>query len=198
VGGVYGAILGVSDLDAASRFYRDVLGYDRELYRLEGAFDDLRVLPGGDGRFRRLLLARSAPSAGPFSELLGPSELELVQALDRRPRKIFDGRFWGDLGFIHLCFDVGGIDEHKSACAEAGHPFTVDSNPGGESFDMGQAAGRFAYVEDPDGTLIELVETHRVPIAAKLGWFLDLRRRDPAVALPRWMLRALALGRRHG
>lgn len=201
VGGVYGAILGVSDLDAASCFYRDVLGYDRELYRLEGTFDDLRVLPGGDGRFRRLLLARSEASAGPFSELLGPSELELVQALDRRPRKIFDGRLWGDLGFIHLCFDVQGMDEHKRACAAAGYPFTVDSNPGAgnggaESFDMGQAAGRFAYVEDPDGTLIELVETHRVPIVAKLGWFLDLRRRDPAKALPRWMLRALALGRR--
>ena len=197
VGGVSGAILGVSDLATASRFFREVLGYDRELYRLEGAFDDLRALPGGDGRFRRALLARSEPSAGPFSELLGPSRIELLQVLDRRPRKIFDGRFWGDLGFIHLCFDVQGMDEHKRTCAAAGHPFTVDSNPGGESFDMGQAAGRFAYVEDPDGTLIELVETHRVPIAAKLGWFLDLRHRDPAKALPRWMLKALALGRRH-
>ncbi len=203
VGGVFGAILGVSDLDAASRFYREVLGYDEELYRREDVFDDLRALPGGNGRFRRALLARSAPSTGPFSELLGPSRIELVQALDRRPRKIFDGRLWGDLGFIHLCFDVQGMNEHKRDCAAAGHPFTVDSNPGSgngagaESFDMGQAAGRFCYVEDPDGTLIELVETHRVPIAAKLGWFLDLRRRDPAKALPRWMLKALALGRRH-
>lgn len=196
VGGVFGAIVGVSDLDASARFYGEVLGYDVELYRREGVFGDLKAATGGEGRFRRALLARSAPSAGPFSELLGPGEIELIQALDRRPRKIFDGRLWGDLGFIHLCFDVQGMDERKRDCAAAGYPFTVDSNPGGESFDMGTASGRFAYVEDPDGTLIEFVETHRVPIAAKLGWFLDLRTRDPAKALPRWMLKALALNRR--
>ena len=29
---------------------------------------------------------------------------------------------------------------------------------------MGDAAGQFAYIEDPDGTLIEFVETHKVPL----------------------------------
>jgi catechol 2,3-dioxygenase-like lactoylglutathione lyase family enzyme len=203
VGGTLGAIMGVSDLDRASRFYREVLGYDTLLYREEGAFDDLKGLPGGEGRFRRALLARSIPSAGPFSKLLGPSEIELVQALDRGGRKLFDGRFWGDLGFIHLCFDVQGMGEFKRDCAAAGHPFTADSSPGAEvgadeSFGMGGASGRFAYIEDPDGTLIELVETHRIPLIAKLGWYLDLRGRDPAKALPGWMLKSLALGRVRG
>jgi hypothetical protein len=27
---------------------------------------------------------------------------------------------------------------------------------------MDNASGRFCYIEDPDGTLIELVETHKV------------------------------------
>ena len=90
--------------------------------------------------------------------------------------------------------------EFKLECASAGHPFTVDSNPGAdagpaESFDMGEASGRFAYLEDPDGSLFEVVETHRVPLIAKLGWYLDLRERDPGRALPRWMLRLLGLGR---
>ena len=200
VGGALGAIVGVSDLDASSRFYKEVLGYDSRLYREEGSFDDLKGLPGGEGRFRRALLARSAPSAGPFSRLLGPGEIELVQSMDGTPRRLFEGRFWGDLGFIHLCFDVGGMAEFKRDCAAAGHPFTVDSNPGADSgedgsFDMGEASGRFAYVEDPDGTLIEFVETHRVPVLAKLGWYLNLRGRDPAKALPDWMLKSLAFGR---
>ena len=203
VGGTLGAIIGVSDLDSASRFYREILGYDTLIYDEEGSFDDLKGQPGGEGRFRRALVARSAPSAGPFSELLGPSEIELVQSLDREGRKLFAGRFWGDLGFIQICFDVRGMAEFKRDCAAAGHPFTTDSSPGADSggkatFDMGEASGRFAYIEDPDGTLIELVETHRVPVLAKLGWYLNLRGRDPAKALPNWMLKSLALGRARG
>ena len=60
---------------------------------------------------------------------------------------------------------------------------------------MGEAGGRFTYLEDPDGTLIEFVETHRVPILKKIGWYLNLTNRRPEKALPRWMLKALGLNR---
>jgi catechol 2,3-dioxygenase-like lactoylglutathione lyase family enzyme len=200
VGGVCGALVGVSDLDAALSFYREALGFDTLVYDLRGVFEDLALLPGGEGSFRRALISRGGPSHGPFSQLLGSGEIELFQALDRSPRKLFEGRLWGDLGFIHLCFDVRGMAEFKRDSAAAGHPFTVDSNSGSDSgrsasFDMGQASGRFTYLEDPDGSLMELVETHRLPIIAKLGWYLDLRRRDAAAPLPRWMLRLLRLYR---
>ncbi len=39
---------------------------------------------------------------------------------------------------------------------------------------MGDAAGQFAYIEDPDGTLIEFVETHKVPLVRKLGLSINL------------------------
>ena len=78
-------------------------------------------------------------------------------------------------------------------CAEKGHPFTVDSCPGDERFDMGDASGHFTYIEDPDGTLIEFVETHKVPIAKKLGWFIDMTRRDPEKALPKFLFRMMKL-----
>ena len=80
----------------------------------------------------------------------------------------------------------------KKHCAEKGHPFTVESNP---DFDMGDAAGQFAYNEDPDGTLIEFVETHKIPIAKKMNWYLDLDKRSPSAALPDWMLKALRFNR---
>jgi hypothetical protein len=81
----------------------------------------------------------------------------------------------------------------KSSCESKGHPFTVDSSG---SFDMGEAAGYFSYIEDPDGTLIEFVETHKVPILKKIGWFLDLRKRkNPAKPLARWMLKMMGMGR---
>ncbi|MEW6468072.1 MAG: VOC family protein [Bacteroidota bacterium] len=191
-GGPAGCMIGVSDMERSKRFYSDILGYDRTIYDKEGLFDDLRPLPGGANRFRRVLLTHGRPRTGGFSRLLGGSAIELIQALDRKPRKVFEGRFWGDLGYIHLCFDITGMEALKKECMEKGHPFTVDS---ANSFDMGEAAGRFSYIEDPDGTLIEFVETHKIPIMKKLGWYLNLKKRNPEKALPSWMLKAMALNR---
>lgn len=191
-GGPVGCLIGVSDIEDARRLYTGILGYDEVIYDETGTFDDFAGLPGGDGQVRRVLLGHTAPRQGPFSRLFGPTQLELVQALDRTPRRIYADRFWGDLGFIHLCFDVVGMDALQRRCEAAGFPFTVDS---ATSFDMGEAAGRFSYVEDPDGTLIEFVETHKVPILKKLGWYLDLRNRDPKKPLPTFMLKAMGLNR---
>ena len=84
------------------------------------------------------------------------------------------------------------MDALKRECVAKGFPFTVDS---AESFDMGEAAGRFTYIEDPDGTLIEFVETHKVPIMKKLGWFIDMTKRDPEKNLPNWVISGLKFNR---
>ena len=191
-GGTCGCMIGVSDIERSLSFYMKVLGYDHILYDETGVFEDLAVLPGGGEKVRRVLISHREKPQGPFSPIWGTSQLELVQVLSREPKKIFENRYWGDLGFIHLCFDIRGMKTLKAECAASGYPFTVDSN---ESFDMGEAAGHFTYTEDPDGTLIEFVEVHRVPILKKLGWYLDLRQRNPRKALPNWMLKALAFSR---
>ncbi len=200
VGGVTGALIGVSDMDKSIAFYRDVLGYDTVIYDETGTFSDLEPLPGGSERFRRVLIGHSQPREGAFSRLLGASTLELLQCLDRTPNKIFDNRYWGDLGFIQICYDIRGMAELKALCADKGYPFTVESTPeasdGEATFDMGEASGIFAYVEDPDGTLIEFVETHKLPIMKKWNWFLDLRKRDPKKPLPDWMLKTLRWNRK--
>ena len=122
--------------------------------------------------------------------------IELLQVNNRKPFKIYEGRQWGDLGFIHLCYDVSGMDALRNECREKGFPFKVDSTKQHEtSFDMGEAAGQFSYVEDPDGTLIEFVETHKIPVIKKLGWYINLRKRNPEKALPDWMLKALSFNR---
>jgi len=56
---------------------------------------------------------------------------------------------------------------------------------------MGEAAGHFAYIEDPDGTLIEFVETLKIPIIKKLGWYIDLSKRRPEKNLPAWIIKSL-------
>lgn len=191
-GGVYGAIIGVSDLEKSLLFYRDILGYDFVLEDKEKHYPEF--LPGNNQKFRSVTLTHAVPRKGAFSPLLGKSEIELVQVMDRTPRKIFEKRMWGDLGYIHLCFDIIGMDQLREKCQNYGCPFTVDSG----DFDMGEAGGQFAYIEDPDGTLIEFVETHKVPIMKKLNWYLDLKSRNPEKPLPRWMLRAMGLNRKKG
>jgi hypothetical protein len=55
---------------------------------------------------RKVLLQKHPNGKGAFGKLLGTIEIELVQMLDHEPAKIYANRFWGDCGFIHLCFDV--------------------------------------------------------------------------------------------
>jgi len=191
-GGMAGAVIGVTDMEASMKFYSDVLGYDIIKSDTLGSFSASELVPGACRECRRVILV--APKRkGALAELLGDSEIELVQALDYSPRKIYEGRYWGDPGFIQVCFDVTGMRALGAFCAEKGHPFTVDSCPGGEVFDMGDASGHFTYIEDPDGTLIEFVETHKIPVVKKLGWFIDMKKRDPEKSLPKFLFRMMGL-----
>jgi catechol 2,3-dioxygenase-like lactoylglutathione lyase family enzyme len=197
-GGAVGAIIGVSDIEKALPVYQNILGHDAVVYDVSGKFDDLNALSAGDQNYRRVLLTHTNPRKGGFSKLFGNTYIELVQALDREPRKIYENRFWGDPGFIHLCFDVINMNGLKSACTKMGFPFTVDSSVKHNetnSFDMGEAAGHFSYIEDPDGNLIEFVETHKIPLIKKLGINLNLRKRNPEKPLPTWMLKFLKFGK---
>jgi catechol 2,3-dioxygenase-like lactoylglutathione lyase family enzyme len=197
-GAIAGAIIGVSNIENSLKVYSEILGYSKIVYDKTGIFDDFNKLPGGNNKFRRVLLKTDKAPVGSFSRLLGQSYIELIQVIDREPKKIFENRFWGDLGFIHVCFDISGMNALKKDCESKGFPFTVDSSVKhnkDNSFDMGEAAGHFSYIEDPDGTLIEFVETHKVPILKKYGWYLNLKNRDPKKPLPNWMLSALALNK---
>lgn len=191
-GGVYGAIIGTTHIDRMTQFFQEALGYDNVVYNKTDIFQDFAPLEGGENVFARVLLRHSELNTGAFAPLLGVSEIELVQVFERTPNKIFANRQWGDLGFIHLCYDVKNMALTQSLCAKQGFEFTVDT---ANSFDMGEAAGRFAYIEDPDGTLIEFVETHKIPIMKNYGWYLDLQKRSPEKPLATFILRALALGR---
>jgi len=191
-GGICGAVIGSTNIDESRRLYSDVLGYDEVIFEECGTFADFKGAGGSEHQFRRVLLRHSEDRKGGFSNLFGPTEIELIQVLNREPNKLYKNRYWGDLGFIHLCFDVQGMDALGRDLSEQDFPFTVDS---ADSFDMGEAAGRFTYVEDPDGTLIEFVETHKVPIIKKIGWYIDMTKRDPEKSLPNWMIKALRFSR---
>ena len=114
--------------------------------------------------YHSVLLQKIPSTVGAFSQLLGD--------------------------IIHLCFDVLSMDYLQHKANKLNYPFTVDSK---NSFAMEKAGGRFCYVEDPDGTLIELVETHAVPIFKRIGWYLNLKKRKRNRPLPKWMIGMMGL-----
>jgi len=188
MGGVDGAVTGSTDIDRSLKFYGELFGFDKVLSDETGVFEDFRNLPGGEGRFRRVLVTRSKPFEGPLSRLYGTAHIEFVQALDREPVKIFEGRMWGDPGFIQICFDIRNLDEMRKKLQAIGTDFVCDS---GTDFQMESSDGRFTYIEDPDGALIEMVETYKIPVAKKLGIYLDLASKDDHKSLPGLLLKAL-------
>ena len=187
-GGSNGVVIGVSNMEKSIEFYSKLLDYDIVAFDKTDVFDDLKDLPGGTCKIRRVELKRSKPVCGPLSDLMGGSHLELVQNLDIEAHKTLEGRWWGDPGFIHLCFDVRNMDKVQEAAKALGHDFVCDS---GANFDMGDANGHFTYVEDPDGTLIEFVETFKIPVIRKLGIYINLKRRNDYKPLPKYITRAL-------
>ena len=80
----------------------------------------------------------------------------------------------------------------KQISKKNNYEFTVDS---GDTFDMGESGGRFAYVEDPDGTLIEMVETHKVPVLKKFGIYINLKKRRSKKPLPNWLVGLMGLNK---
>lgn len=191
-GGVQGAVIGVSNMENALHFYADIMGISEIVFNKTGPVNDIPGCGGKGQKFHRVLLRKRSGGNGAFSKLLGDVEIELVQAPDANRTHVYRNRYWGDCGFIHLCFDVTDMDSLKQRCGEAGYKFTVDSC---SSYNMEQASGRFCYVEDPDGTLIELVETHKIPVLKKWGWYISLKNRKHNRPLPNWMVSMLGMNR---
>jgi len=188
-GGTAGCSIGVSNMKKALKFY-SIFGYDETIYDESGSFDDWRNLPGGSGSYHRILLRQSQPSGGGFSKLTGNTFIELVQDLSNRtPIKIYEGRMWGDIGFIHLGFDIRNMDSLGASLQSIGHGFTCDTR---NVLSMGASTKvHCTYTEDPDGTLIEMIEVYKMPIIEKFGIYLNVEKRKPSQPLPDMMLKAL-------
>lgn len=188
LGGVAGVVIGVSNMERSLLFYQQLLG---NVHTVLDITENI-IHHGKEQTIRKVLLRKNISYTGAFSRLLGGFDIELVQLLDEQPPHLFQNRYWGDCGFIHVCFDVLNMDGLKQTMEQNGYPFTVDS---AGSYAMENASGRFCYVEDPDGTLIELVQTDRVPVIKKLGWYIHLSNRTHQKPLPNWQVSMLGLNK---
>ncbi|MDA1335560.1 MAG: VOC family protein [Bacteroidetes bacterium] len=191
-GGVLGCTIGVTNMEKSLELYANILGFDEVLFDETGTFADWEDLPNGKESFRRARLTQSAPGAGGFGPLTGRTYIELVQALDRKGRFIFEDRIWCDIGFAHLGFDVRGMNELGKALDAKHFGFRCDT---ADAIGMGETKVHCTYIDDPDECWLEMIEVHKVPIIEKWGLFLNVQKRGADEPLPRWMLKALRFSR---
>lgn len=157
VGGVRHVALGVGDMEKAKAFYRDVMGFGDILQEFEGRVPELDAVTGGEGMEMAVLGHR--PQGSSAMPMLERAILKLVHTPGYRGKTIYEGRRWGDIGLMEMAFDVsdlsGTVSGLISRGAELFHPPT--------RVDMGSGTiGSFAYIKDPEGNVVEMVEVEKV------------------------------------
>lgn len=137
----------VSDLERATAFYREVLGF-RELFTMTFG-DELAATMEVDGcRFESRMLARDDVRVELLHWLEPP-----VEGAGPAARRAMTA-----VGMTHLCFRVDSLDDLLDAAERHGggaHHGTLSVLQG-----VGEGGGdvRVVYATDPDGTRIEFME----------------------------------------
>jgi catechol 2,3-dioxygenase-like lactoylglutathione lyase family enzyme len=143
--------VGVADADEAIEFYGRHVGFDRILFDRTGELPGLETLPGRTPTARVAMLESS--NATP----VGPGRVKLVQVLDGEgPPPPPAGQAWGEVGVCEICLHVRGVQDVHDRLVAAGsaslmEPTSADVPPNSIALDI-------AYVADPWGTKLELIE----------------------------------------
>ena len=125
--------LAVRDLDAAAEWYCAAFGYRRELtLRVDPIDLDIVMLLHAEHGDRLELLHRPGSAAG--LRAAGPAEAALSET------------------FGHVAFDVRGLDTAFDQAVSLGARPVMKPQPSPEP------GVRMAYVADPEGNLVELLE----------------------------------------
>ena len=139
----------VSDMERSIIFYRDLLGLQEvERHLLEG--EAISKMTGVDGIIIQVVRLQALETPGIL--------LDLQQYL--APRGKISKAELGDVGHSHVCFGVPNLAEAYRNLKANGVKFTSDP----VSFDREWAIVHVAYLEDPDGNIVELMQ---VPYEAK-------------------------------
>jgi lactoylglutathione lyase len=132
----------VSNLEASTRFYEEVLGF-RALYSLDFVDDEVAATMERSGAFTSRMLIRDDVRV----ELLSWHESDVEGDGVRRPMT--------RLGFTHLSFRVDHIDDLFEAAVRCGGAVWRDTmSVLGDPSGPGEPV-RLVYLTDPDGTRIE-------------------------------------------
>jgi catechol 2,3-dioxygenase-like lactoylglutathione lyase family enzyme len=143
--------VGVGDLDAAIEFYGRHVGFDRVLFEYAGDLPGLEPYAGRVPRARVAMLENGGATP------IGAGRVKLVQVLDGAgPPPVPEGQAWGEVGVCEICLHVRNVQDVYESLVAAGcdslmEPMSADVPPAGVTLDI-------AYVADPWGTKLELIE----------------------------------------
>lgn len=130
--------LNVRDLGAAEQWYAAAFGYAREFVARLDAFDlDIVMLIHPERGDRLELLHR--PGSEPGLRAADPPTAVLTE------------------GFGHMAFDVAGVDAEFDRLVQLGARPVMSPRPSPEP------GVRMAFVADPEGNLVELLERGEAP-----------------------------------
>ena len=161
IGGVEYVAVGVSNLENSIDFYTKIMGYTKIVYKADGNFPEWDVLFGKGRKMKRALLMRDRKPEGIFRHFLRGGMIELIEVEGNNGKHMFDGRKWGDIGLMELCFDVTDIDKTLKEVTDKGAEMIVP--PYRQDMGMNTYA-TFAYIKDPDGSMLEFADVHRLPV----------------------------------
>ncbi|MBI2890249.1 MAG: VOC family protein [Nitrospirae bacterium] len=137
-------------MDVAYRFYREILGFRMHLGGLDGKLFPQVFLsepPQNDHAKHSIKIVMAlAPEKGPMLELG-----QWVTTPPRGPSRLQ----WGDLGAIELGIEVRNLTAFHALLTRKGASFLTPVLDGDR---LGPRGSKTAYLRDPDGMLIQLVE----------------------------------------
>jgi catechol 2,3-dioxygenase-like lactoylglutathione lyase family enzyme len=144
--------IGVSDMEESLEFYRNHLGFKEILFDYSGPLLGLEKITGKPEAKARIVMLQN-PKLGP----VGLGRIKLVQLLPPdKPEPIPEGIYWGEVGVSEVCITTPGIAENYSNMvlkgAKALMPPLFGPYP---PFDTQVG---IAYIADPDGGKVELIE----------------------------------------
>lgn len=155
--------IGVSDLRRSKAFYSSVLGFNKLVYQFKGHIPDMDPLTGEPLPMNLIILERSQPPNWPL-DFLPSGTIKLFEVSGYTGKHIYNGRRWGDIGYMEFCLDVTDLQSVIADMKVAG----IDIYLPPTEIDMGSGSkGMVAYIRDPDGTTIELVEVKSVAWVSK-------------------------------
>lgn len=138
--GVNHVAFGVSDMDATKQFYAR-LGFVELLFESHGFFDAMAPWYSGALPDQHMILVQPARGAG----------IEPVQLTPLGP----DCRGeWGHVGPMEFAVGVANLERAIERLMADGVEFFCDV----QSVDVGTGEWRYAYLKDPDGLYVSLVE----------------------------------------
>lgn len=156
IGGFSHVTIGVSDMERSIRFYGDILGFDVVMFDRQVPPDELAAVTGGKA-CRMVMLKRSRKSRSKLP--LEGGMIQLVHTPGHQGKPLFAGRRWGDVGIMEFALDVDDVrGTYEEVVGAGAQPFCEPTR-----IDMGWGTvGTFAYVKDPDGSIVEMVEVERM------------------------------------